>query len=59
VDEPKGDPGNTLSRAEIEEKTLQLGVYAQAASEAEVRTLIDTIWNLEHLPKVGALLPAR
>jgi len=59
VDEPKGDPGNTLSRAEIEAKALQLGVYAQAASEAEVRGLIDTVWNLEKLPRVGALLPAR
>ena len=58
VDEPKGDPGNTLSRPEIEDKTLRLGVYAGAASEAEVRTLIDTIWNLERLERVGTLMPA-
>ncbi len=37
VDEPKGDPGNTLSRAEIEDKTLSLGRYAGAATEAELR----------------------
>ncbi|MVW80557.1 MmgE/PrpD family protein [Bordetella sp. 02P26C-1] len=59
VDEPKGDPGNTLSRAEIEEKTLRLGVYAQAASEAEVRELIQTIWGLEQQSRVDRLLPAR
>src|SRR5690606_3409715 len=59
VDEPKGDPGNTLSRPEIEAKALQLGVYAQAATEAEVRSLNDSVWNLEKLPRVGALLPAR
>ncbi len=58
VDEPKGDPGNTLSRPEIEDKTLRLGVYAGAATEGEVRTLIDIVWNLERLERVGALLPA-
>ncbi len=57
VDEPKGDPGNTLSRPEIEEKAIRLGVYAGAATEAELRTLINTIWNLEHLERVGRLLP--
>jgi 2-methylcitrate dehydratase PrpD len=58
VDEPKGDPGNTLSRAEIEEKALRLGVYAQAASETEVQELIQTIWRLEEQPRVDRLLPA-
>ncbi|WOB76634.1 MmgE/PrpD family protein [Achromobacter xylosoxidans] len=57
VDEPKGDPGNTLSRAEIETKTLSLGRYADAAAEAELRGLIDAIWGLERAGKVGALLP--
>ncbi len=57
VDEPKGDPGNTLSRAEIEAKTLSLGRYADAASETELRGLISAIWNLERAGKVQALLP--
>lgn len=57
VDEPKGDPGNTLSRDEIEAKTLSLGRYADAATEAELRGLIGAIWNLERAGKVGALLP--
>ena len=57
VDEPKGDPGNTLSRGEIEAKTLSLGRYADAATEAELRGLIGAIWNLERADKVGALLP--
>lgn len=56
VDEPKGDPGNTLIRAEIEAKTLSLGIYANAASEAEVHKLIQTIWNLESLATVKNLL---
>ncbi len=57
VDEPKGDPGNTLSRAEIEDKTLSLGRYADAATETELRGLIATIWELENRGKVDALLP--
>lgn len=57
VDEPKGDPGNTLSRAEIEDKTLSLGRYAGAATEAELRGLIDAIWGLEKQERLGALLP--
>jgi 2-methylcitrate dehydratase PrpD len=32
VDEPKGDPGNTLSRAEIEDKALRLAQFSGAAS---------------------------
>ena len=43
VDEPKGDPGNTLSRAEIEDKMLRLGRYADAATESELRALIGTV----------------
>ncbi|MFY0479696.1 MmgE/PrpD family protein [Achromobacter marplatensis] len=56
VDEPKGDPGNTLSRSEIEDKTLSLGRYADAATEHELRELIGTIWGLENVAKVDALL---
>lgn len=52
----KGDPGNTLSRPEIEAKTLSLGRYADAASETELRGLIGAIWNLERAGKVEALL---
>lgn len=57
VDEPKGDPGNTLSRDEIEAKTLSLGRYADAATDAELRGLIGAIWNLEKAERIGALLP--
>ena len=56
VDEPKGDPGNTLSRAEIEDKTLSLGRYADAATEQELRGLIAAIWNLEKAEKMETLL---
>ncbi|OZI74961.1 MmgE/PrpD family protein [Bordetella genomosp. 12] len=58
VEEPKGDPGNTLSRAEIEAKMRSLGVYGGAARAEELQNLIDTVWNLTERPTVGVLLPA-
>jgi 2-methylcitrate dehydratase PrpD len=57
VDEPKGDPGNTLSRDELESKALRLAAYRGGASEAETRRLIDTVWSLEALARVTPLLP--
>ena len=41
---------------EIEDKTLSLGRYADAATEAELRGLIAAIWGLEKADKVGMLL---
>jgi len=46
VDEPKGDPGNTLSRAELEAKAIRLAAYQGGASEPEMRSAIARIWSL-------------
>jgi 2-methylcitrate dehydratase PrpD len=46
VDEPKGDPGNTLSRAEVEAKAIRLARYREGASEPEMRKVIARAWNL-------------
>ena len=56
VDEPKGDPGNTLSRAELEDKALRLAAYRGAASEREMRELCRRAWTLADAPAVGPLL---
>lgn len=56
VDEPKGDPGNTLSRAEIEEKSLRLGTYLGAATTEQVKALIKNVWNIRNQTQVGELL---
>ncbi len=56
VDEPKGDPGNTLSRAEIEDKALRLALYAGGATEPEMRMLIGKVWALAETPRVLQLL---
>ena len=55
VDEPKGDPGNTLSRAEIEDKTLRLGTYQGAATEVEVKQMIQTVWGIRQQNPVGRI----
>ena len=58
IDEPKGDPGNSLTRGELEQKALALVEYSGAASPAEMRALFANIWEMEHAGKVEPLLPA-
>jgi 2-methylcitrate dehydratase PrpD len=58
VDVPKGDPGNTLTRPELEAKAIQLGAFRHGASEAEMRAIIARVWRLEHEANVGNWLPA-
>ena len=56
VDTPKGDPDNTLSRAEIEDKALRLGCYQGAATQEEVARLIAQVWGLADCERVGWFL---
>jgi 2-methylcitrate dehydratase PrpD len=56
VDEPKGDPGNTLSRPELEDKARRLAAYADGASAAEMKAIIARCWNLEHEANVRSWL---
>lgn len=56
VDEPKGDPGNTLSRAEIEDKAMRLGTYRNAADENEVRRIIERVWAMGDAVQVGRFI---
>ncbi len=56
VDDPKGDPDNTLSRSEIEDKAIRLALFSKAATEVEMRTLIDQLWHIETLTKIGKFL---
>jgi hypothetical protein len=52
----KGDPGNTLSRSEIEPKARQLVAYGGGAGTAEMHTLIARVWQMAHWPRVESLL---
>ncbi|MFZ2652300.1 MAG: MmgE/PrpD family protein [Burkholderiaceae bacterium] len=58
VDEPKGDPGNTLSRAELEDKAIRLALYRGGATQAEMRTLIAQVWSLADADAVPRWLAA-
>ena len=57
VDEPKGDPGNTLSRAEITDKAMRLAAFSNGASPVEMSKAIDLLWNIRIQAKIGSLLP--
>ncbi len=56
VDEPKGDPGNTLTRPELEAKALRLAAWSGAATKSEMQSLIGTVWKLTAVEKVNRLL---
>jgi 2-methylcitrate dehydratase PrpD len=47
VDEPKGDPGNTLARAEIEAKAQGLAAFSQSATSEEMERWFPVFSGLE------------
>lgn len=56
---PKGDPDNTLTRAELEDKALRLAAYSGGADEAEMRKIIARAWRLREEPDVRDFLGAK
>jgi 2-methylcitrate dehydratase PrpD len=56
VDEPKGDPGNTLTREEITDKALRLAAFSGGATEAEMRSAVQALWGMADVAQVGTLL---
>jgi len=52
VDEPKGDPGNTLSRAELEDKAYRLAAFGGVVSKAQMASAIAAIWNIAGAARV-------
>jgi len=44
--EPKGDPGNTLTRPELEDKAQALAAYRNGATPDEMQRVIARIWSL-------------
>jgi 2-methylcitrate dehydratase PrpD len=55
--EPKGDPGNTLTRPELEAKALALAAYRGGATVEEMDGVIARVWALADAPVVKAFLP--
>lgn len=56
IDEPKGDPGNTLSRQELTDKALRLAQFSQGASPAAMARSVERLWSVAHWPRVCALV---
>jgi len=55
IDEPKGDPGNTLNRAELEDKFRRLLAFSGASTDEQATGLIGLVWDLRHLDDLTAL----
>jgi 2-methylcitrate dehydratase PrpD len=56
VDEPKGDPGNTLTRSELEQKASRLAEFTGAATPEEMSRIFSQIWNLTRITKIKSFL---
>ena len=57
MDTPKGDPENTLTRPELEQKALMLAQYSNRVTSTEMQNIIDGIWSLATSPSVSLTLP--
>ena len=58
VDEPKGDPGNTLSRTELTAKALRLAAFSGGATPDEMQAAVAALWRVAQWPRVTTLLGA-
>ncbi|EXU81444.1 2-methylcitrate dehydratase [Comamonas aquatica DA1877] len=56
VDEPKGDPGNTLNRQEITDKALRLAAYGSQVPAAQAQQAVARLWQVALWPRVQRLL---
>nr|BFD41580.1 MmgE/PrpD family protein [Pseudomonas sp. FFPRI_1] len=56
IDEPKGDPGNGLSRAELEDKFQRLLQFSGARTPQQGAELIRRIWALHDAADLNSLL---
>jgi len=54
--EPKGDPGNTLTRPELEDKARALAAYRGGATREEMQRVIERVWSLADAKVVTAFL---
>lgn len=56
VDEPKGDPGNTLSRDELTDKAMRLAAFSTTVPAAQMQTAVSHLWKVRDWTKVERLL---
>ena len=55
VDQPLGHPGHPLSDREVEDKLRRL--VSRRIDRAQLRRLLDFVWNLEAQQDIAALMP--
>jgi 2-methylcitrate dehydratase PrpD len=55
IDEPKGDPGNSLSRTELEDKFRRLLAFAGKRGSDEAGELIARVWRLRETDDLSNL----
>ena len=55
VDAPKGDPDNTLTRPELEDKFRRLTQFSKATDDTEATELISRVWSLRDRASVTGL----
>ncbi|MEX6665180.1 MmgE/PrpD family protein [Pseudomonas sp. W2-17] len=56
IDEPKGDPGNTLSRPELEDKVQRLLAFSGARTVEQGTALIQRVWQLRDAQDLVTLI---
>ncbi len=56
VDEPKGDPGNTLSREELTDKAMRLAAFSQAVPADKMAPAVQKLWQVRDWSRVERLL---
>lgn len=56
IDEPKGDPGNTLSRPELEDKFQRLLAFSGARTVEQGTALIQRVWQLRDAQNLSGLI---
>jgi 2-methylcitrate dehydratase PrpD len=57
VDDPKGDPGNTLNRPELEQKMHRLSEYGDRIDQAATDRLLTRLWAMANAARVQRLVP--
>jgi 2-methylcitrate dehydratase PrpD len=56
IDEPKGDPGNGLTRSELKQKATELAEHSGAATAAEMQAVFAVIGEIASAKEVGHVL---
>ena len=59
IGSPRGDPDNTLTRSELEDKALRLATFSGATTETEMKRVIARAWRLREERDVRDFLVAK